>query len=272
MKPQTIHHLTIDKFICQPQVRDRLDPAKIEQMAQSFKTVGQLQPILARRDGERFVPTDGHYRLAAARHLGWKAIAAILEENPLSAGDVLTRQLIANCQRDDLTDLEIARGIERLMETTGWTASQVATNLGFSNAKVSGLRKLLTLPVGILTEVETGKISASAAAELARCDDPAEQAELAQRLAEGRLTRDGVAGARKAARRAANGDDARLTRVTAPLGEGRSITIAGAELTLESLIEAVEQLLAKARRVRSQGIALRTFVKMLKDQAEGRPD
>jgi hypothetical protein len=64
-------------------------------MAQSFKTVGHLQPILARRDDERFVPVYAHYRLAAAPYLGWKTIAAIVEENPLSTDDVITRQLIA---------------------------------------------------------------------------------------------------------------------------------------------------------------------------------
>lgn len=268
MKTDTIHHLPIDECIDEPQVRDNLDPVRVEQMSQSFKTVGQLQPIIARHLRDRFTLVDGHYRLAAARFLGWETIAAILEGQELSGYDVVIRQLIANCQRNDLKPAEIAKGIERIIEETGWTAGQVATHLGFSGAKVSDLRKLLKLPAEIIEQVNAGKIPVSAAAELTR-RDPAEHAELARQFAEGKLTRDGLAGARRAAKRSTKQSKAQASRVTAILEGGRSVTVSGDNLTLESFIEAIESLLTKARRARPQGIGLSTFIKMLKDQQTG---
>ena len=55
--------------------------------------------------------------------------------------------------------------------------------------------------------------------------------------------------------------------MTAILGESRSVTVASSGLTLERFIELIEELLSKARRVRTQGVELATFIKMLKDQA-----
>lgn len=268
MKPETIHELPIDRFICEPQVREQLDPMRVEQMAQSFTTVGQLQPIRARRNGHGFTPVDGHYRLAAGTRLGWKTIAAIVEQQELDEKGILIRSLIANCQRTDLKPTEIARGIERLIDATGATAGEIAAQLGFSDAKVSDLRKLLTLSPDIIEMVDAGKIPVSAAAELAR-RDPAEHAELAKQLADRTLTRDGLAGARRAAKRPAKSGDAQKSRVTAVLDGGRLVTISGDDLDLEGFIQTIELLLSKARRARPQGIGLGTFIKMLKDQSQG---
>lgn len=268
MKPETIHRLPIDKFIDEPQIRENLDPSRVEQMAQSFKTVGQLLPIRARRNGDGFTPVDGHYRLAAGRFLGWETIAAIIEGQELNYGDVLIRQLIANCQRADLTPLETARAIERLIQATGMTAGEIAAQLGFSDAKVSDLRKLLKLPPAIIEQVTAGRIPVGVAVEVAR-RDPAEWAELAKQFADGKLTRDGLAGVRRSAKRASEQGKSQRSRVTAFLDGGRSITVTGDDLTLESFIEAIELLLGKARRARPQGIGLATFIKMLKDQSQG---
>lgn len=267
MTLEVIQHIPLEKFICEPQVRERLDPEKIERMAQSFRSTGQLQPTRSRRAGDLFAIVDGHYRTAAAKRAGFKTLATIIEEKELSEGEVIQRQLIANCQREDLTALETARAVEQLIKLTGWTAGQTAAQLGFSDAKVSGLRKLLTLPEAILVQVESGKIPASAACELARVEDPARQAELAQQMSAGRLTRDGVAGARKAAKRSTGGDEGQPSRVTAVLGPKRSITVAGAG-TLEQFIELIELLLGKARRERSRGTELATFIRLLRDQAK----
>lgn len=181
---------------------------------------------------------------------------------------MIQRQLIANCQRDGLTPCEQSDAIASLMEKTGWSQSEVAEHLGMSNATVTRLLALQVLPEPIRDQVRAGKIAASAAYELARVGDSARQQELAGQLASGKLTRDGLAGAMKASRK--REQPAKLaSRVTAKLGLNRAVTVMGESLCLESFIEILEELLGRARKVRSQGVELATFTKMLADQTRG---
>ena len=127
-------------------------------------------------------------------------IAAIVEEKPLSDGEVIWQQITCNVQRRDLSPCEKARAIQRLLEITKWPAAEVAGKLGLSNGTVSRLLALLSLPEEIRQDIEAGKIPASAGYELSRlAAEPEKQVALARELAEGRLTRDGVAGAVKSA-------------------------------------------------------------------------
>jgi ParB-like chromosome segregation protein Spo0J len=230
---EVIHQLPLDKFGDEPQVRNGLDPAKVDSMAISFKAVGQLQPILVRRFG------SGH----------------------------LQRQLIGNCQRTDLTACEVARGIDRLIKLTGWTAALTATHLGFSESKVSGLRKLLTLPEIILKDVECGKMPVSAAFELARVEDAAKQLELADQLTRGRMTRDEAVGARKAAKQQDTTVGRKSARVIAIIDAKRSVTVVGAN-TLSEFIEIIKIGLKKAQSEQRRGTGLHTFLRLLSDQAQ----
>jgi ParB/RepB/Spo0J family partition protein len=267
---EQIQYLPPDAFDDDQRVRDRLNPELVEQLSLGFLTVGQLQPVRARRVGDRLVIVDGHHRRAAAVQAGLKTLACILEGQELNDRDILVRQLILNVQRENLSPRERARGIAKLMELTGATAAQVAAKLGLSAATVSRSRALLALPEPILRRVEAGEIPASAAAELAAIEDPRRQAELAEQLAAGQLTRDGVRGERKAARRSATApaSTAQPNRVTAVLGANRSVTVAAPSLSLERFIEVIEEVLAKARRVRTRGVELQTFVRLLRDEAK----
>ncbi|MBL9081600.1 MAG: ParB/RepB/Spo0J family partition protein [Planctomycetales bacterium] len=262
-----IRQIPLAKFGDEPQVRGRLDPDKVAGLAASLRAVGQLQPIRARPLGNLFDPVDGHYRVAAARLAGFETIDAVIEERELNAAEILQRQLIANCQRTDLTPCETARGIEQLMSLTGWTAAQAAAHLGFSETKVSGLRKLLTLPPEILAQVEAGAIPVSTAYELARIDDPIRRAELFAQAATGAVTRDEVSGARRSTTRSAAGPDDGPSRVTLSIDKNSSVTFSGPGLTLDRIIGLSEALLAKARRGRTRGFELPTLVKMFRDQA-----
>ena len=264
---EVIELFPLERFISHQRVRAELNQDVVDQIAQSYLTVGQLQPVRARWVDEMLAITDGNHRLAAAQKAGLAALACIVEGKQLGDGEVIHRALIANCHRAEMTPLDTARAIDELMGATGWTASEAASNLGFSNAKVSELRKLLTLPSSIVEQVRTGKISRSGAAELARVADPERQIELARQMANGHLTRDGAAGARKASKRPSTRADQCLSRVTALLGDSRSVTVASAGLTLELFIALIEELLAKARRERSRGTELSTFISLLRDQA-----
>jgi len=267
MQREQIQYLALDQIQTTSQVRTHFDEEAIHGLAMSLKELGQLQPIRVRKIGGKFVPVDGERRCRAALKAGITTIAVIIEEKDLNEGEVIQRQLIANCQREELTPLEKARAVRSLMEATGWNASQAASKLGISNATTTRLLSLLNLPAALQRKVEQGQIAVSAAYELAKVGDAERQAELSQKLADGQLTRDGLTGTLKADRKEAT-TAATPSRATAVLAPGRSITVTSDGLDLERFIQLIEDLLARARKVRPQGVELSTFIKMLRDQAK----
>ncbi len=252
-----------------PQVRVEFDPAPLDELVASFQAVGQQSPILVRAEGEKYRLIYGERRLRAATLIGWTKVRAIITYVDLTESEILQRQLIENMQRVDLCPLEKAKGIQHLMELDGLKAGVVATRLGVSAATITKTLGLLKLPVAIQEQVASGKIPQSAAYDLSRVESDEERQQLADDLVAGRINRDGLAGAIKARGKTAvrPTNASASTRVTAPLTSGRFVTVAGPSLNLEGFIELLEELLAKARKVRPQGVELGTFIKMLRDQA-----
>jgi ParB family transcriptional regulator, chromosome partitioning protein len=210
---------------------------------------------------------DGERRFRAAKLAGFTSIAAIVEGKQLCAGEILQKQLIANCQREDLSRMEEAWSIDRLMTETGWNGSAVAGRLGMSVATVSKLLKLLQLPEPIQQQVHQGQIGLTAALELLKVDNGDAQAALATEVAAGRLTRDALAGSLKAKKNGRRKSGGSASRVTAQLGSGRAVTVIAESIDLETFIEALEEALAKARKARTSGVEISTFTRMLRDQA-----
>ena len=269
MASEYIPDLPLDQLVCRPQVRKRFDPEAVAGMAATVTRVGVQMPVLARRDPVgKLVVIDGEMRVRAAREAGLTTVPVFVVSGTLSDADVLLRQLVANVQRTDLKPLERAEGIERLLDATGWTAAEAAEHLGLSAASVSKSLALLSLPEAVRDRLADGSIAASAAYELARVDDPAAQLALAEQLAGGTLTRDGVRGRRRAGTKLDSSDTKPASRVVACLDERRSLTLTGPCDGLDGLIAALEELLGKARKVRPQAVSLPTFVKMLRDQAK----
>lgn len=270
MTARQVLELPIGQVQCGCQVRERFDEESILGLARSIAEVGIQQPLLVRKEGAAVLVVDGERRLRAARQAGLASVPVIFLQNGLSESDTVQRMLIANVQKEDLTAVEKARGIARLIKATGWTASEAASRVGLSAASVSRHLTLLELPDSILSKVEADAIPSSAAYSLAQVSDPAEQAELLRKLESGELNRDGVAGAVKSRKNRSTplSAERRASKATAVLGSGRTITVQTANLSLETFIQCLDELLAKARKVRPQGLELTTFLKMLQDQAK----
>jgi ParB/RepB/Spo0J family partition protein len=267
---EAIEYLPPDKIECDTQVRGQLTDESLVGLARSIQeTGGLLQPIRVRRAGTRLIVIDGERRLRAARLAKIPLIAAIVEDKELGAGGVLQRQLIVNVQRADLSPCEKARGIQRLLETSKWSAAEAAGKLGLSSGTVSRLLALLALPEDIRQRIEEGTIPASAGYALSRVEEPDKQAALARQLVEGHLTRDGLAGAVKSERSdKPTRAPTQCKRATAVLGYGESVTVTSEALTLERFIEVLQILLNHARKARSRGVELKPFIRSLKHAAE----
>lgn len=269
MAANTIERVPLAQMVCDGNVRTQFDESLIDGLAASMKSAGQLVPIRVRLVDGQFHITDGSRRFRAAQKLGWESLEAIVDSEELNQGAVLTIQLVANCQRADLPVLDKARAIERLMRSTEWNASEAAAKLGMSNATVTRLLGLLTLPPEVQQQIEAGKLAPSTAYELTRIDDPRKQADLLRAASEGKLTRDAASGKAKHAKKQEPAPRRiPVSRVVAKLSSERSVSFAGISPSLESLIGCLEDLLARARKARTQGLELDTFTKMLRDTAK----
>lgn len=249
-------------------VRRRFDAEQLAELAKSIESVGLQHPLLCGTDGKVYPVIDGERRLRACRDLlHWTEIPVLVVQDRIDAANALTRQLVCNLQRADLDPLERAEGIRDLMERASLNGEQVAATLGLSPAMVSRSLSLLKLPEPVRRQVESGELPADTACILARVSDPAEQTRLLQEVTGKRLSRDALARKLKRVCKAGQHGASGPARVTAALGSGRAVTLVGKGLTLDSVIEWLEQLLAGARKSKSQGLSLETFIRTLRNKA-----
>jgi ParB-like chromosome segregation protein Spo0J len=206
-------------------------------------------------------------RVQAARKAGWTTVTAIVEDADLSRTDILVRQIVENAQREDLTPWEKAKAIDLLMKETGWNASQTAAKLGFANGTITKLLSVLSLPEPIQKRIRDGEIPATAAYELTHVNDVVAQDQLASRIANGELTRDGLSGEVKTGnrvRRARKNAGRRRSFFKARLPGRQSVIVSAPNLDLPSLITIVETLLAHAQKALSEGLTLGALLQRLK--------
>jgi len=171
-----IEHLQPGKY----QPRSQMDTARLQELADSLKAQGMIQPIVVRSLGkDRFEIIAGERRWRAAQ-------LAELRDVPVVVRDVddhaaLAMALIENIQREDLNPLEEAVALQRLIDEFSLTHQQAAEAVGRSRAAVSNLLRLLELPDGVRRLVEQGAIEMGHARALLTL--PTAQAEALARLA-----------------------------------------------------------------------------------------
>lgn len=136
--------LSPDKIVPNP-AQPRLDFPQDEllQLAESIRQNGVLQPILVRRDRDRYVLVAGERRWRASRMAGLKTIPAIVQE--LSPQDGAVLALIENMQRSDLNFFEEAAAIYALMQDRAMTQEETARRLGMSQPSLANKIRLLRL-------------------------------------------------------------------------------------------------------------------------------
>ena len=141
------------------QPRRHFDEAQIEELAQSIREKGVLQPILVRPAvyaGE-FQIVAGERRWRAAQRAGVRVIPALVRS--LSDVEVLEIAIVENVQRTDLSSMEEAEGYRALVDKFGRTQAQVADTVGKSRVHITNAMRLLTLPERVQTLVREGKLT-----------------------------------------------------------------------------------------------------------------
>ena len=224
-------------------------------------------PILCRAVEDKFEVISGLRCVEAHRLLGKDWIEAIVVDDDLSDDELVVRKLICNTQREGLNPIDQARAIRSIMNKSSLSAADVARRLEESPSSTSRGLSLLSLSEELQQLVADGSIPASAGYELSKVKDPQAQATLAAQVVTRSMTRDELAReVRHQSRRPKQRPD-RTPRVTAELGDGRSVTVVGKALTLDALIEWLEPLITRAKKAKAQGLSLETFVRAMRDQA-----
>ena len=141
----------------QYQPRTSFDQKKLEELAESIKKHGVIQPVLVRKDGKGFELVAGERRFRAAKLAKLKKIPVVVSN--ISDVQSLEIAILENIQREDLNPLEVAKGYQRLKDEFGYTQEAVAKSVGKPRSSVANSLRLLTLSPKIQDEIDKGAIS-----------------------------------------------------------------------------------------------------------------
>ncbi len=170
-----IEHLQPGPF----QPRDTMDPSDLQDLADSIRARGVLQPLLARphpTERDRYQIIAGERRWRASQLAGLHEIPVLVR--PLSDPEAMAAALVENLQRADLNAIEEAEGYQRLIEEFNMTQEKLAEAVGKSRSHVANTLRLRNLPARVQTEVRKGALTAGHARALLTLPDP-EKAALA---------------------------------------------------------------------------------------------
>jgi ParB-like partition proteins len=151
------------------QPRENFDPAELEELADSIRVNGLIQPIIVRRDGDVYKIIAGERRWRAAQQAGLKEIAAIVREVTNEQAAVLA--LVENLQRSDLNPIEEAKGYQRLIQDYGKSHEQIAEKVGKERSSITNSLRLLNLPDTVQDALISRKLNMGHARALLGLED-----------------------------------------------------------------------------------------------------
>ncbi len=174
--------LSLDRIRLNPnQPRKFFDDEKIEELAESIRRNGILQPVVVRPvDGGSFELVAGERRFRAAVQAGLRSIPAV--SRVLDDLETLELALVENIQREDIKPLECAQAYRQLMDGFGLTQEQVAERVGKSRSAVANTLRLLNLPLPIIESLDRDEITEGHARALLSVTDHDRQIEIWQRI------------------------------------------------------------------------------------------
>ena len=139
------------------QPRQHFDAQRLQELADSIRQQGLVQPIVVRRRGEGFQLVAGERRLRAAQMAGLETIPALIKR--VTDQETLEFALLENLQREDLNPMEEARAYQRLQSEFRLRQRDVAQRVGKDRSTVTNVLRLLQLPAALQHDIEAGRLS-----------------------------------------------------------------------------------------------------------------
>ncbi len=186
-KPSDIKEISLEEIQANPyQPRKTFDDKALEELAESIKAHGVVQPIIVKKTIKGYYIIAGERRTRASKLAGLKTIPAIVRD--FDDEEMMEIALIENIQREDLNPIEEAEAFSKILSTNNMTQEEAAKKFGKSRSYVTNLLGLLNLPSKVKDYVKENKISMSHARALSKYDDEAKIEELANRIIDENLT------------------------------------------------------------------------------------
>jgi len=174
-KPMTeMTEIEIADIIPNPtQPRTRFDEQALEELADSIRVLGVIQPITVKKDGDKYIIISGERRWRAARMAGLESMPAYIRD--VDDTNLHAMALVENIQRQDLNAIEVALGMQRLIDECGLTQDALADKVGKKRSTIANYMRLLKLPNEIQLAVKEGVISMGHAKAIASVENRKQQ-------------------------------------------------------------------------------------------------
>ena len=162
------------------QPRRHFDQAHIDELAESIRSKGVLQPLIVRREGAGYVLVAGERRWRAAQKAGLRELPVMIRE--VSEKEAFELALIENIQREDLNPIEESEAYKRLIEEHGLTQEELAARVGKDRSTVANALRLLRLPEAIKQAIVGGQLSMGHARALLALSDETDLRRAAEKV------------------------------------------------------------------------------------------
>lgn len=186
---KSVFSCALEKLVPQKgQPRQHFAKDKIEELAQSIKEHGLLEPIVVRRvpGQDKFEIIAGERRWRASQKAGLREVLVVVKDvSPKSAFELA---LIENVQREDLNPVELAEALDRLVKEHAYTQETLAERLGKDRTTIANSLRLLKLPASVRSRVISGELTEGHARALLGAPDTSKIEELAEKVVRGKLS------------------------------------------------------------------------------------
>lgn len=181
-----VRQIAIDVIVPNPfQPRKTFMDEPLQELAESIREFGVIQPLLLRQKGEHYEIVAGERRMRASRLAGLTEVPAIIKT--LDDKEMAELAMIENLQREDLHYLEEAEGLANLLENFSFTQDALAKRMGKSQSTIANKLRLLKLPVPVRAVLAETKLTERHARALLKLKDEARQLEVVHTIVEASL-------------------------------------------------------------------------------------
>ena len=178
---ERLQEIAVDTILPNPrQPRKSFSSSALQELSESMKQSGILQPVVVRRQGEQYQLIVGERRWRAAKLAGIEKIPAVIRE--ATDSESLELALVENLLREDLNPMEEAEAYQQLLAEFSWTQDDLARRVGRDRSSVSNSLRLLRLPVAVQADLRAGRLTMGHARALLSLATASEQLKLREEI------------------------------------------------------------------------------------------
>ncbi|HMK52965.1 MAG TPA: ParB/RepB/Spo0J family partition protein [Thermodesulfobacteriota bacterium] len=176
-EPKTLLYCGIEEIIPnRSQPRKRFDESKLQELAESIREKGILEPLIVRRTDQGYELMVGERRWRAAQKAGLKEVPVLVKE--VEKGEALEISLIENLQREDLNPIEAAEAFKHLIEEFNISQEDLSKRIGKDRTTIANTLRLLKLPMEVKNELLQNRITSGHARAILSLESKEKQKEL----------------------------------------------------------------------------------------------